>query len=427
MNRIVWRTFLGFLVALVLGAGLTVAALFGSVRESLVAKADRLVAYPTTQITAEVAAAPHDAEVRARLSEAFGFPITVVSVRDVELDAAQWQRVRDRGRVVVLRGRALWAYTALPERDVLLAFGPLPELRPEGDGRGVVGLLIVLLVLSFAVGILVWPLVRQLRLLSSATRELADGDLGARAPVVSVDETGGLANSFNEMAARIAHRVQGQQELLHGVSHELRTPLARIRYGLELLRGDSDTTTRAARIEVLDGDVEALDALVGELLSYGRLQDGRLPLEVAPVEVGPLLDIAARAGRRLGAEVAVVVEPVESTVSVRGDARLLARALDNLVRNAVRHARGEVRLAARTEVDGILLRVEDDGPGVPDADRSRIFEPFVHGSPGGNGLGLALVHRIVAEHRGEVWVEDAAGGGACFVVRLPAAASRPDQ
>ncbi|HGG56846.1 MAG TPA: HAMP domain-containing protein, partial [Nannocystis exedens] len=288
MKRLVLRLYLGFLVVLLVAVAATSALLFNDLRDNAIDKVDRVVVFSTQRITSEIAEAPDDPALIRRLAAEFGFPIAVIDREAVQLSPEDRQRLRRSGRAVTLRGREFWAYTTLPNSQKLVAFGPLPELRPEGGGRGTLGLVIILLTLALGVGLLVRPLARQLSVLSTTARDFGSGALGARTPVLTSDAAGTLAQTFNAMAARIEHLVKAQQELFHAVSHELRTPLARVRYGLELLRDVSDPEERNARITRVDGDIALLNSLVSELLTYARLGHGGQALKRTDIDLAKL-------------------------------------------------------------------------------------------------------------------------------------------
>ena len=287
--------------------------------------------------------------------------------------------------------------------------------RPTRSGsRPVLSLLAIALVAGGA-ALGAYPiarrLTRRLERLQSQVDELGAGDLRARVDVVGKDEVAELARSFNRAAERIERLVTSQRDLLASASHELRSPLARIRVAIELLAADD-------RPELRDGvsrDIAELDELIGELLLASRLDSA---LELVRCEDVDLLAVVAEEAARAGAEVRG--EPV----SLRGDARMLRRLVRNLIENARRYASGsqiEVSLAPRD--GGVCLRVEDRGPGVPIAERERVFEPFYR-LPGaaesgeGAGLGLALVRQIARHHGGDARCLPREGGGTCFEVDL---------
>jgi signal transduction histidine kinase len=200
--------------------------------------------------------------------------------------------------------------------------------------------------------------------------------------------------------------------MLAGASHELRSPLARIRMAVELL-GDEHEALKARMAR----DVGELDSLIEEMLTASRLQSVGLPERVEEVD---LLGLCAEEASR------VEVEAAGAPVTVRGDARLLRRLVRNLLDNALRHGGGAgLEVWAGPEGDQAVLRVCDRGPGVPEAERERIFDPFYQapGAPaaGGSGLGLALVREIARHHGGDVRCLARKGGGACFRVQLPRA------
>src|SRR5918996_693367 len=215
------------------------------------------------------------------------------------------------------------------------------------------------------------------------------GELAARVKVEGRDEVARLAESFNRAAARIEDLVGAHKSLLAHVSHELRTPLARIRMALELGKDKGE----------VERDIAELDALIDEVLLASRL-DALSSLEIT--EEVDLLALAAEEAARYD------VEAQGEPFVVRGDPRLLRRMIRNLLENARRHG------AAPIEVKVIRgeLRVCDAGPGVPPAERERVFEPFY--SKRGVGLGLTLVRQIARRHGGEARCE-----GSCFYVTLP--------
>ncbi len=272
------------------------------------------------------------------------------------------------------------------------------------------GLWMIAIVL-LAIGVGAYPVVRMLTLrlerLQAGVESLGAGELSARVKVEGRDEVARLAESFNRAAARIEELVGAHRALLANASHELRTPLARIRMAIELMKEGAEPR----RKRELEQDIAELDALIEEILLASRL-DASTRLEA--LEDIDLLALAAEGCARYeGAS--LEGEPVK----VRGDARLLRRLLRNLLENARRHGAPPIEVSVRAVPSGAELRVSDHGPGVPEAERERVFEPFYRraGSTEGAGLGLALVRRIARQHGGEARCK------AGFVVTLPGATS----
>lgn len=302
---------------------------------------------------------------------------------------------------------------ALPDgRRLVLQPHHVP--RPGGFLLAVVGVAALLAFASYPVARFV---TRRLETLEAGVRRLGAGDLGARVEVVGDDELASLARSFNQAAERLQGLVEGQRRILASASHELRSPLTRLRMGLELARdGGPDASTRIAEAV---GEVEELDQLVEELLVAGRLE-----LQPAAVGAEPLdvLELLAAEAARTGARV------VPGRAPFRGDPRLLRVMLRNLLENAHRHGHGS-RVEAGAEPlpgdrPGVRVWVADRGPGVPQAERERIFEPFyrppghAEGRDGGVGLGLYLVRKIAGQYGGTAACLDRDGGGTRFEVTL---------
>lgn len=299
-------------------------------------------------------------------------------------------------------------------RDELLPFVPTPPGWPP-----YLGPLILLTVLFFAVAGGAYPVVRRLtRRLESLKRGVeafGAGQLAQRVEVGGRDEVAAVASSFNLAAARIEALVRANKSLLANASHELRSPLARMKMAVSML-DDAGPTQRERLKQEIQTNVAELDALVEEVLLASRLDAPQTPLPQEPVD---LLALAAEEGARVDATVE------GRSVVVRGDEKLLRRALRNLLENARRYGGGEVHVDLVQTGRQVQLRVCDRGPGVPDGLRERIFEPFYRlpghaEQAGGIGLGLSLVKQIAERHGGNVRCESRQGGGSCFVLAVPA-------
>ena len=274
-----------------------------------------------------------------------------------------------------------------------------------------------LVALAVAVG--AYPVVRglgrRLERLQAGVERLGGGDLSARVKVEGRDEVAALAESFNRSAQRIEELVAAHRLLLANASHELRTPLARISVAAALLGDKADPKTRQS----LKEDVAELDQLIEQVLLASRLE--AIP-ELERREPVDLLALAAEEAAHYD------LEAGGQPVTVLGDRTLLRRLVRNLVENARRHGgAGPVTVAVTLEDGRAVLDVIDRGPGVPEAERQRIFEPFYRLAGGaetgrGSGLGLALVLDIARRHGGDAVCLAAEGGGSRFRVDLPATA-----
>jgi signal transduction histidine kinase len=288
-----------------------------------------------------------------------------------------------------------------------------------------IGVPILILVTGIATYEFAGRALRPVEAIRRQVARLTEKDLGKRVPVpLARDEVGRLAETMNEMLARLEDGQGVQRRFVADASHELRSPLATIAAGLELMQnGESSPETDAATVTALRGETERLNRLVDALLLLARADERGLQPRREEVDLDDIADAERVRPGDSGVPAEVHAEPVR----VIGDRGQLARVVRNLVDNARRHASTRVLVTVRREGGDAVVEVSDDGPGVPLADRSRVFERFVRlddaraRSDGGSGLGLAIVSEVLAAHSGSVEIDDAPGGGALFRVRLPAA------
>jgi two-component system sensor histidine kinase RstB len=352
------------------------------------------------------------------------YPIRVISGDQVPDDVQTWLSTGDD--VMIHVGNELSVLTRLEDGTKIVSFGPvsLPQGSVETDMKISLGM--VLLLVAIAIAILLRPLARQLSLLEHTAISFAGGDLGARVDVTQASSAKALAQALNDMAARTGALLRTQRELLQAVSHELRTPLARINFAIDLIRMARDERERELRLRSLDTAAQELDELVGELLQYVRLETSGPQADWESIDLLPLVEELIERNSLVGEAIQFEIGPelARGDVCVVADRSAVARAVGNLLGNARRFARRRVLVDACASPTGTTIHVDDDGPGIPESQRERVFEPFVRLEETGDGvgLGLALVKRIVGNHGGAVAVLKSLLGGCRIRVFLPAVA-----
>ncbi|WP_018411541.1 HAMP domain-containing sensor histidine kinase [Methyloversatilis thermotolerans] len=432
MGRLFWKLFLSFLLAGLLAGGLM--ALAFSLLRGQAGGQGRPPPSPrfATEVIHQIVVSG-ETEAAARVLagwRARGGAVPLVLAPDGH--ELLGRTVSDEQRadgIPVQLADGLWTVVS-PSRD---ARPPRADGGPPVEGlppppRGlpmppppvmeIVGLLIAALATSAG---LAAYLARPARHLSRAFDAIASGDLSVRtAPLMGRrrDEIADLGRGFDRMAERLQSLLGAQRSLLHDVSHELRSPLARMAAAIGLAR--QDPARRDEMFERVERDMMQLDALVGELLGLSRLEHDAEHTVSQPVCVADVLrervdDARFEAAARLIA-LELSIAPAASTGSVTGHRALIARAIDNVLRNAIKFSpdRGTVTVALLSAGDTLHLSVRDHGPGVPTVALQRIFDPFVRIQPStrdGTGLGLSISRRAVEAHGGRITACLPAGGG----------------
>jgi two-component system, OmpR family, sensor histidine kinase CpxA len=321
---------------------------------------------------------------------------------------------------------------------IVLGLPPGPRVFIGPRGLPFTGLIIGVLSSGLVCYLLSWYLTKPIVQLRTAARQIAAGDLTARAgaPAISRrDEVAGLMRDFDAMAERLETLLKAQSRLLNDISHELRSPLARLNVALGLARQRAgvESTDMLDRIEL---EAARLNELIGRILTLARLEDGEQLVPQTPVPLDEIVESVSEDAEFEAQErhCHVHTSIAEGNWEVRGNASLLHSAVENVVRNAIRYTQEgsavEIELKSEPRAAGeAVLRVSDSGPGVPSDSLDKLFQPFYRlddargRQTGGVGLGLAITERAVRFHGGKVSAFNRPQGGLVIEIRLPMIAS----
>ena len=367
----------------------------------------------------QVVAASPDLRGRAPLTDVQPAPGAVSST---SIDGARVGESGERYRVVAL---------GLPPSaagDEVIAAQSLAIAESTVDSvsrLAAIGVPVLLVVVGAATWYSVGRALQPVESIRARTAGIGAADLSARVPVPATgDEVAALAGTMNAMLARLESSARAQRAFVSDAGHEMRSPVAVIRTELEVAQRAG---LSAMTLSDVLSETDRLEHLVDDLLMLAGVDEGQVQLHREDVDVDDLLEGERT---RLQSRPELVVTATIEPARVQGDRAALTRVVRNLVDNAARHAVGRVHLSCRGDGDDVEFEVDDDGPGVPAADRERVFERFVRLDEarsrldGGSGLGLAIVRELVRAHGGRVQLTDGrALPGARVVVRLPVGAT----
>ena len=356
-------------------------------------------------------------------------PLHIVLARtdDAEFTPVEQQRLR-RGENVVRIGDWGWrtlAVTPLNEQTVVQMVVPPDPM----DVSLLYWSINVLIGATLLACLLLWlrPHWRDLERLKGTAERFGKGHLSERTRISAHSNIGSLAHVFDTMASDIEHLLNQQRDLLNAVSHELRTPLTRLDFGLALALSDDLPASSRERLQGLVAHIRELDELVLELLSYSRLQNPARVPERVEVSLDEFVDSILGSVDEELTSPDIVIDVLLNGQLARFslDPRLTARAIQNLLRNAMRYCEKRIQISVHVSAKGCEIWVDDDGIGIPDDERERIFEPFYRldrsrdRATGGFGLGLAISRRALEAQGGTLTVAPSPLGGARFRLWLP--------
>ncbi|HHL2500740.1 TPA: ATP-binding protein [Yersinia enterocolitica] len=314
----------------------------------------------------------------------------------------------------------------------------LRDVNPRGGGgesrREILNIPIPMIWMGVLGGLffstlLAWNLTRPMRQLRAGFERVAQGDLSVRLlPVMRRrhDELTEVARDFDSMAERLEELVSAREQLLHDVSHELRSPLARLQLAIGLARQNPDNVENS--LQRIEHESERLDKMIGELLALSRAENHNIAEDDEYFDLRELVTVVVNDARYEaqvpGVEILLQVSP-QVDYTVKGNAELMRRAIDNIVRNALRFStHGQQVKVLLSQVDkSYQIQVSDQGPGVDESKLSSIFDPFVRVksamSGKGYGLGLAITRKVILAHGGQVEARNCEQGGLVITLRVP--------
>lgn len=365
----------------------------------------------------------------AAISRDFSYPVKLIAHPPADLDPDSRSYFARHKTYLDFDNNLL--YAPLPDDSRLLLLGPLDASNNGSDSTWISEDIEVLLLwilftgttLSLLIYFYLRPMWRDLVSVREAAEVFANGDFHVRTPQARSRLFAPLSVALNSMAARLERLLDIHQAMSHAVAHEIRTPIARLRFGLTMLEEEDDPDERQRYSEGMERDMQELEELITASLEYAKLTRGESILNREQVDLYDWFD-----------DLLQLVEPLKpphielGMDCVKGmgrfDRKLIYVASRNLLLNAFKYAQQQVRLSVSRQDGMLVIVVEDDGHGIPEADRERVFEPFRRldrsrdRSSGGYGLGLSYVRLIAEHHGGSAHVESSPLGGARFVLAV---------
>jgi len=335
----------------------------------------------------------------------------------------------------VKAGSQLWRTFSVATRDKVIQVAQPVQIRERlaasAAWRSVAPLLAIAPLMALGIWWLAARALTPLQRVAAGVRQRDEQSLTPLPTGGLPDEVAPLVQALNALLQRLGASLDTQRAFVADAAHELRSPLTALKLQLQLLRRAPDDAARAGALDALAAGIDRAARLVEQLLTLARSEPGAAPALLEPVDLGELVREALAdshtMAQALGSRLALDAAP---GALIDGERPALGALARNLVDNALRYSPPGARVDVRVwrEGDGVLLRVDDAGPGIPPAERARVFDRFYRRSNGGgdgSGLGLAIVRSVAERHRAELALDDAPGGGLRVTVRFKAAESGP--
>lgn len=347
-----------------------------------------------------------------------------IELLDAYLLSTDNQRALLRGNIIMLKDSGLFLQR-IPGSQYMIVLGPIDYLNNVRSLQWVDGVMFIALCFSLAIPAFFWlrPLWRQLQQLSTASKSLGAGNFSARVELPDASPLKGLASTFNSMAHDIQQLMDDRKWMIDAISHDLRTPMARLRYRIEALRPYLLKTNEETLLNPMIKDLDHLGEMTDELLLFSHLDCPTMQTHRKEICLAQWLRELLENFDWPASPPPIIYEIDQEQLIAKIDPYYLGRAVTNLLTNARHYCNKKIEIHLQKTPEWLAIHVDDDGPGIPEAERKNILKPFVRldetrsTKTGGYGMGLAIVEKILRVHEGEVIVSQSKLGGARFTIR----------
>lgn len=367
------------------------------------------------------------------LDAKFAYRLSIIERWTLKLPPKQAEKLDSGELAIDAEGDVI--YHRLKQTPQVLKVGPIsPGANPDQPRILPLDLRIRLLTWSLiglflAVAVWFWvrPVWRDLEALRQTARALGEGHFETRSPEARSGAFELLTETLNGMAERIQRLIATQKELSSAISHELRTPISRMRFALEMLTETDEREEQERLWQMMNVDLEELDNLIDSSLTYSRFEREQPEPHLTAIEFAPWLEEEVESMRILGRslELSVDCSKLPDSQEVELDQKSMPYAVTNLLRNAIKYAKTNISVSTEVVNGRIRVYVDDDGIGIPEEERQRVFFAFTRldrsrdRATGGYGLGLAIVRLVLEQHGGTVTADESPLGGARFTLEWP--------
>ncbi len=319
------------------------------------------------------------------------------------------------------------AYTRINDSQIALIQGPIGNDTVSNNQLwGLIAYYMILgLLIGLPIAVWLWPLWRFSGKIKQGCLDYARGDFSQALPLKKAGQLSPLAELLNTMADKVAFSREQTQTFSHAVSHDIRTPLTNLGFSLEVYSRTDNLDKKRRVLNRMKASLTEIKLLQTELDIFSRFDNQVVDIPLTECFLNDFWHEEIESWKDLVTDKKLRFELFESQALCRLNSHYLHRALDNLIKNAIRHGDDQVNVSLHEEEESFYIRVENDGQPITEDDRQRVFQPFVrleesrNRDSGGAGLGLSIVKAVVDAHNGQIEIKDSALGGACFQIVLP--------
>ena len=349
------------------------------------------------------------------------FPLVLIELEAINLEPKQLRKLQSGQVIFHIENEKFYIYKRLANTNLVIMADDTSQTEPWYYEL-ISELMYPFLLLAAMITTLLWikPFWRDLEKIHLAIDSFNNGKFSHQIKTRDSAQLKPIADSFNHLSIKLEQLIQGNKDLSNAVSHEFKTPLSNIAFSVELIR--EKKTHSEPYLLSIEEDVEQLNNLVDEFLSYAKFQYAQPKLNIKPIYLRELTDnlkIKSKSGIKLD------VQPHNQRLVFNCDHFYMQRALDNVISNAYKYAKALVKISIEIDQESYSLTIEDDGCGINDFDKKRVLLPFERGDTlknvhlKGTGFGLAIVNTIMNWHHGNLFIEDSDHGGAKITLKWP--------